>query len=267
MSYKKIPKSVKEIVEVFIQYKFRPMTYKQISQVLNKDVNAIIQRIKRNEEGYFEITNKRPYQISLKKNVKEVYFQRDRNQCQICHKTFNPEKLVLRFKNPHLKNKYTWNNGFTSCTGCKNKQIAKKSKAKTQKKQQQKQDIWEYKEIHIKKLNLNNVIAQYIEDYLPQINFSDFGPFNANPPLSQENEMEEEHYEFDELNGEGWFYLLDDDNQISSFSITEILDHFGNEGWELVSLIEVNPGATTMAQFQAYSQMEIYRCIFKRKKK
>ena len=52
MSLNKIPKSVKEIIDVFIHFSFKPLTYKTISGVLKRDTNTIVQRVKRNED-YF----------------------------------------------------------------------------------------------------------------------------------------------------------------------------------------------------------------------
>lgn len=271
MSFNKIPKSVKEIIDVFIHYSFKPLTYKIISGVLKRDTNTIVQRVKRNE-NYFDISGKRPYNITLKKNIKEIYLYRDKNQCQICRETFNPEKLLLRFKDPHMKEKYNWNNCFTCCQACKDKEVIKKTKKKrTPNKKVQKKDAWQYKEVYIKKIVqspyhpfLNNLALNNLK-----VGYGSWDrPYEEN--LSPPNVVVYDYYEFDELNGKGWFHLTNDENDISSKSISDILNYFGDDEWELVSIKLVSSSKPTILSYvQSYEahQGELYQCIFKRKKK
>ena len=71
MTEKKIPKSVLQIVNLSIKNKLQPLTYREIAEALGVDNNAIVQRIKRNEE-YFDINKSRPYKITLKKGIDEI---------------------------------------------------------------------------------------------------------------------------------------------------------------------------------------------------
>jgi len=267
MSFNKIPKSVKEIIDVFIHYYFKPLTYKNISEVLKRDTNTIVQRVKRNE-NYFDISGKRPYKITLKKNIKEIYFYRDKNQCQICRKMFSPQKLLLRFKDPHMRNKYEWNNGFTCCQECKDKEIVKKTKkSRTPKNKAQKKDAWEYKEIYIKKIECNPIFQNSVLNHL-QVKIGSWDqPYEEN--LSLSNGVDYDYYEFDELNDKGWFHLTNDENDISSKSISDILNYFGDEEWELVSITLVSiskPMLLDYVQSHEDRRGELYQCIFKRKK-
>lgn len=259
MTLKNIPTSIKEIINVFIRNNFNPLTYKSISKVLKKDTNAIVQRIKRNED-YFVITGKRPYQISLKTNLKEIYFYRDKNQCRICRKSINPEELLLRFKDSYMKDKYDWNNCFTCCQKCKDKEIAKKTRKKrTRKNQVQKKGAWEYKEVYIKKI-FHTPLFQ-----TPEYLRVSIGSWER--PI--EKNLTHDYYEFNELNGDGWFHLIDDDKNISSKIITDILDYFGDDEWELVSITKIsgNNKTSAMDYLVNYTPVreEQYQCIFKRK--
>ena len=105
MTVNKISKSIKEIIDAFIRFNFRPLTYKSISEFLNKDANTIVQRINRNP-NYFQVEGERPKKITLKEGLEEVYFYRDNNQCQICQKKLSPENLIIRPKDPHMKDKF-----------------------------------------------------------------------------------------------------------------------------------------------------------------
>jgi len=241
-----IPRSVTEIIELFIKYNFRPLTYNIIADLLRKNTNAIVQRIKRYPK-YFEITGKRPYNISLRKGLNFVIFYRDNFHCQICNKKYEMKHLIIRFKDPNLDDKYDWNNCITSCKNCKDVKITKYKSAKARK-DEKPRITWEYKEIRITKV-------------------SDF-KFSENRFAGIEDRS---YFEYDELNGKGPFHLIDDDDEISSYKITDILDYFGDDGWELVNMseIEYNPYGffpySTITSYPSGSGEE-YFCIFKRKK-
>lgn len=285
----KIPKSVKEIVNVFIRFNFNPLTYKIIADTLNKDTNTIIQRIKRNEANFFEISGKRPYQIRLRQNVKEIYFYRDHNQCQICKKTLNLEKLILRFKNPIAKDKYAWNNVFTCCQECKNKNTHKKRTRKIQQIKASETDLWEYKEIRIKEIYSNpsfqanfdpnltswsDITPQYINPYIVASLFKPvFHKSKVKPDLYYEfyepDEKPDLYYEFYEPDEDQWFHLANDDDEITSTSLAKLLNYFGDDGWELVSILrEGSPFLSAYRVnpfYNAFNREEFYNCIFKRK--
>ena len=242
-----IPKSVKEIIQLSARFNFEPLTYKMIAELLGKDTNAIVQRIKRNPE-YFDLTNKKPFKITIKKGIDQVYFIKDKQQCQICRKMFKPDKLLIRFKDPHMKDKYNWKNVITCCKGCQDKEISKKTTKKGAKRSKRKGVRWEYKEIGIKRVEKERWV------YSTRNRLAHMGSMVD----AEEQEEEEDFYEFNEWNGQGWFHLTDDDNDtISSWSITDVLNYFGDDGWELIRIKEY--------EYEVFNE-ERYNCFFKRRK-
>lgn len=200
MTNKKIPQSAAEILYIFIRFNFRPISYKTLAENLDKKVDTIIQRIRRNRE-YFEVDDsQRPSRISIKKGIRDIYLLRDKNRCQICQKTVNPERLILKFRNPYQDDKYEWNNVLSVCNECKEKEIVKKVK------KVKKARGFEYKEIYIK----------YIYKKIP------------------ETDDYENYYEFDELDGSGSFPLIDENEKIASTTVADILSYFGADDWEVV---------------------------------
>ncbi len=252
-----IPKAVKEILDVYIKFEFRALTYKAISNILNKESNTVIQRIKRNQE-YFHIQGPKPHKITIKKGIEEVYFRRDKNQCQICRKTFTPKSLTIRCKDPNRKDKYDWKNVITTCKNCKDKEILKKSKAKKNKvSAHQDITIWEYHEIYIKQVedHIDNIYDhdddEYYDDEYYEENYDDY------------EDVIIEYFEFDELDGQGYFHLTDDDGKIDSWKVADILNFFGNRGWELIKIVDYTDDSN-------YEELDndriICHCFFKRKK-
>ena len=131
MTNNKIPNSIKEIIDEFIRFDFRPYTYNKLADRLNVEPNTIIQRINRNSK-YFEIKGDRPKIITLRKDFEDIYFYRDKNTCQICQKKKNPDELIIRYKDPYLEEKndldylHDWTNVITSCQDCKEIDLIKR---------------------------------------------------------------------------------------------------------------------------------------------
>ncbi len=222
-----IPKSIRDIIDEYIWLNFRPFTYKLLSQRLNLDPNTIVQRINRNPE-YFEIEGDRPKIIKLRKDLPEIYFYRDKNTCQICQKKKEPSELLIRLKDPYLKDDDNWNNVITCCQKCKDINLIKKL---TYKKKIERigtgNYVWEYKEIEIREIHKKK--NPYMKLYFP-----DF----------KESEIEYEHYhEFNELNGQGWYHIIDDNNERCEYP-SDILNYFGNQGWELIMFKQYPPEYT-----------------------
>ena len=219
----KIPQSAQEILDTFIRFNFRPISYRTLAENLNKKVDTIIQRIRRNRE-YFEVDDsQRPSRISIKKGIKEIYLFRDKNRCQICQKTVNPERLILKFRNPYQDDKFEWKNVLSVCDECKDKEIVKVVK------KVKKAQGFEYKEIYIK----------YV--------------YKKNP----ETDDYENYYEFDELDGSGYFPLIDENEKIASTRVADILSYFGADDWEVVYIKK---------QEDIDYELEDYQVIFKRKR-
>ncbi len=240
MTINKIPQSIREIINVFIRLHFESLTYNNISSSLNKDVNTIVQRINRHPQ-YFQIKEGRPNRITLKKGLKEIYFYRDKNQCQICRKTINSENLVIRHKDPHMKDKFDWENIVTCCDKCKDKDLTKRSKRQPITKGKQIY-VWEYKEIKIREILRRR-------NFFNEIMYTGFGE------LENQEDDEGDYFEFNELNGQGWFHLLDDNDKKSSLTLADVLNYFGDQGWELVEI-----------HYPFSEEESEYICLFKSKK-
>ena len=124
----KIPKSVLEILDKFIQINFRKYRYNSLADQLGLKTDTLIQRISRNKD-YFDVDDSaRPSRISIKKGIPEVYFYRDKNRCHACQKTVDPEKLSIKFRNPSRYEKNEWKNVISVCNDCKDKEILKRVK-------------------------------------------------------------------------------------------------------------------------------------------
>lgn len=224
MSDNAIPKSIRDIIDKYIWSNFRPFTYKMLSSRLNIDPNTLVQRINRNPK-YFEIEGDRPKIIKLRKDLPEIYFYRDKNTCQICQKKKESSELLIRLKDPYLEDNHNWDNVITCCQKCKDINLIKKL---TYKKKIEPIGIgnyvWEYKEIEIREIHKKK--NPYMKLYFP-----DF----------KESEIEYEHYhEFNELNGQGWYHIIDNNNKRCEY-FSDILNYFGNQGWELIIIKQYPP--------------------------
>ncbi|MFW9878580.1 MAG: hypothetical protein ACFFG0_36325, partial [Candidatus Thorarchaeota archaeon] len=198
-----------------------PFTYSYLADKLGLKTDTLIQRISRNKE-YFEVDDSvRPSRILVKKGIQEIYFYRDKNKCHICQKIVNPERLTLKFRNPSQSDKYNWNNVISVCDKCKDKDIIKRVKRVKQ------PGTLEYKEIFV---NLTSRWNPETDDY-------------------------EEHYEFDELNGNGLFPLIDEEDNIASLTVANILNYFSADGWEVVHIERI---------LEEEYALEEYQVIFKR---
>ncbi|MFX1296101.1 MAG: hypothetical protein ACFFD2_14785 [Promethearchaeota archaeon] len=219
----KIPQSVQDILDVFIRFNFTRLQYKTLANRLGLKVDTLIQRISRNKE-YFEVDDSsRPSRISIKKGLKEVYFYRDKNKCQLCQKVINPERLILKFRNPYQEDKYDWQNVLSVCDECKNNEIIKKVKRIEQ------PGVIEYKEVSIKLTSKRDLKTDSYVYY----------------------------YEFDEYDGMGEFPLLDEDGNIASKTVADILNYFSAEGWEVIHIDRI---------LEEEYALEEYQVIFKRKR-
>ena len=195
-----IPQSVQEILDEFIQSNFNRFSYKYLADRLGLKVDTVIQRISRNKE-FFEIDDsERPSRISIKKGIKEIYFYRDKNQCQLCQKIVDPKELMLKYRNPYQEDKSDWRNVLSVCDECKEKEIIKKIK------RVKKPGTIEYKEVYIR------LVSKMKED--KRFYF----------------------YEFDEHDGAGEFPLLNENNNIASETVGDVLNYFGSDGWDVVHI-------------------------------
>ncbi len=279
---KKIPKSIKEIIYVFIRKNFQSLTISDIADELKIDQNAITQRIIRYENDYFQIIKKRPKTMVLKPKIKEIIFFKDNNQCQFCKKTFPQDKLNIRQINPNSRNPLNYLNYISICNNCNKGKIklpSKKGKAKKKTKSEI-PEVWKYKKVNIiKRIDYeknskgepNYFIVDYVQKSLDPNSLYDFLIY----------------YEFDDLEGDGWNYLYEGNNEdeIASLELVDILNYFGENGWELVTIREKDfPSERSYPRFNWYSKYnqsyfgitsiqpdklkpEGYECIFKKRVK
>jgi len=214
----KIPKSVQEILDKFFRSNLTQFSYSYLADQLGLKTDTLIQRISRNKD-YFEVDdNKRPSRISVKKGIGEVYFYRNKNKCNVCQKTIDPERLTLKFRNPSEYDKFNWNNVLSVCDECKDKEIVKRVK------RVKNSGIYEYKEIFIK---LTSRINPKTDDY-------------------------EHYYEFDELNGAGDFPLLDEEDKIASNTVADVLNYFSADGWEVIHIERIMEEEYALEEYQVF---------------
>ena len=249
MTNNNIPNSIKVIIDEFISLDFRPYTYKKLAYRLDVEPNTLIQRINRNSK-YFEIRGERPKIITLRKDIEEIYFHRDKNTCQICQKKKDPNELLIRYKDPYLEEKnnldylHDWNNVITSCQDCKDVDLIKRLSPKQKPKHISVDNyIWEYKEIEIREIHKKK--NPYIELYLPS--------------YKDKNPQYDHYHEVNETNGQGWYHIIDDNNERCE-NLHDVLNYYGNQGWELVLVKQYPPDED---EYDWGNE----RYLFKRKKK
>ncbi len=224
MTDSKIPKAIRQIIDVYIYLNFRPFTYKLLSDRLNIEPNTLVQRINRYGD-YFQIEGDRPKIIKLNKDFDIICFYRDKNICQICQKKKEPDELLVRLKDKYLKNKEKWDNMITCCRDCKDINLIKRLSHKTKPFNiNSGNQIWEYMEVEIREIYKEK--NPHMELYFPDL---------------KKYEKEYEYYcEVDELNGQGWYHIIDDNNEIIKHR-ADVLNYYGTQGWELVIVRQTPP--------------------------
>ena len=226
-----IPNSIKDIIDKFIDYGFRPFTYKNLAYRLDVEPNTLVQRINRHLK-YFEIKGDRPKIITLNKDLEEIYFYRDKNTCQICKKKKNPSELSTRPKDPFMEEKnksknnlHDWNNVITNCIDCKSINLIKRLSYKKMPEHINLNNFqWEYKEIEVRTIYKKR--NPYAELYFPGI--------------KDKIPQYDHYYEVNELDGQGWYHIIDDNNEICRH-LPDILNYYGNLYWELFSVKQLPP--------------------------
>ncbi|MHA1427460.1 MAG: HNH endonuclease [Candidatus Helarchaeota archaeon] len=260
-----------QIFQVFVARNFEPLTIQEISKALKIDSNTITQRINRNER-FFDVLNKRPKKIRPKEGIDVLIFLKDGNRCQICQEKLPNDLLITRPRKPNIPKPRNYYNLITVCQKCKDKPLPKRLGKSRSTLKVKKSEIngWEYKQIRIiKREEARGNQAQFY----PMMNLL------GNPEFYMQMGIQIIiYYEYNELDGKGWFHLIDNDNpdDIISRTIPDILNEFGDKGWELVFMREINSTHQmqtvpyTIVSSNMYNQqstMEEYECILKRKKR
>ncbi|MFX0102220.1 MAG: hypothetical protein ACFFCS_21825 [Candidatus Hodarchaeota archaeon] len=293
-SKRKISGPIREIIRVLLQNPFKGLTLRQIAEKLHLDPqkgpNTVNQRILRDKEGYFITSGKKPKKISLNPDNDEIFYLGYNNRCQICGKTLSRGMLNIRTEPRAIKGiPKEWLRRLIYCVDCKDISWDE-SKLNTTKSKPQvietiieedEGDIWKYKLIRIKS---RHRLKKGEEEKQERFGIKLYKIYRQ--------EDYEVIFEFNELRGEGWFFLTDKgSNKVTSRKVVDILDYFGEQGWELVFMKDLSqPRAAgiiypTLQQqllgmmddqlisrpfgshFSPRDVIEQYECVFKKKVK
>jgi 5-methylcytosine-specific restriction endonuclease McrA len=258
----KISSSLKEILDAFIKNKFRPMTLAELSELLDEDANTINQRILRDNENLFfsPNPNSKPKKIQVKQGHPDVVCYMRDNQCSVCKKKFKPEKLLVEYLNEQKKPKDSWDNLILLCESCKkapSKQEKKKTKGTAQvlkAKIKSPPIMWEYKSLLIRYVQQDDGwIFMHQPDHIPV-------PAHFEYRENAEIDLDEEPK---------WFFI-EENGEIISNSIADILNHFGAQGWELSYMQQVFPQQLSNDDMvyasspTDISEQSVFLCMLKR---
>ncbi len=262
-SPKKIPKAIRQILAVLVKNNFHPMKVKTIAEKLQEEDNTINQRILRDGETYFKVTNPKPKTIEIQRGLGDAVFLRDKNRCYYCNKTWPSSELKTRYLRPDVPDLDAWSNLITICRECYQKPLAdlappppaQEKKGITFKVGKPTKSAWEYTVVRIRS------VTRREEDLKLEELFTHKKP--ADSRLGQFYEFVEITNDIDGLEEEDWQYLQDDTGQQSP-SLTRILNYFGSMGWELVSvrdLVVHNISEDTLDELEN----DMIECFFKRR--
>lgn len=267
---KKIPKSIKEIIGAIKYRRWDPLTFAELGDLLGVDPNVIAQRISRDKNYFLEISETRPRKVSVKKGVNETIFFVNDNQCAGCRKKFSADQLNVRIIDLNAEDKLAWNNIVTLCDECNKLQEpwaqVNRKPTPASKKVKTSSVSWEYLNVRIrgrKELFQNNKYYEFIEvDDVNAIDRDDWDVLTGDEE-EESNEDEEENEEEEESHEDGRLMEEDEEN-ITSLSPADVLNFYGKNGWELISINGPNYGSITSLIGQP-SILEEYNCYFKRK--
>jgi hypothetical protein len=266
-SKSKISKSTRDIISILIENGFSPMTLKDISKRMaalgnEVELTALNQRIIRDQGGFFVSDEGKPKRVGLNINKTEIHVIRYRNRCQICGETKSSEKLEIRDVNRIEEDVPTeWARRITCCHNCmqtpwEESKVLQRSKAKpldekrTGESKYEGSPRWEYLRVEIR---------QRFQSTRKASLYTMLG--SLSPPEGFN------YYAFRDPNDDEWRYLVDNQKRITSIDITDVLDHYGNNGWELVHMRLIGKDRRDPnAPLFVFENMPLdeYECIFKR---
>jgi 5-methylcytosine-specific restriction endonuclease McrA len=252
---------------VLVKNNFHPMKVKTIAEKLQEEDNTINQRILRDEETYFKVTNPKPKTIEIKRGLDDAVFLRDMNRCYYCGKTWASSELKTRYLRPDVPDLDAWSNLITICRECTQKPSAeltplvpptKERKGIPFKAIKSTKSAWEYLVVRIR-----GVTRRQQDILLEQ--------FLANK--KETDEQPSQFYEFLEITNimenveeRDWEYLENDQGRPSA-NLTQIFNYFGNKGWELVSMRDLAAPNTSGDELDEFDEFANYKveCIFKKR--
>ncbi len=258
----RIKTPIKKIIDVFRKKNFIPLTIQQIATELGERENSINQCIIRDNNDCFETLKKKPRTIRLREGKEKIAFYLRDNQCHMCKKKTPPDNLQLHWLNPRAQNKLAWNNLVALCTECAGKPFPKQGggkKARAPKAQERPQ--WEYKSILVR-------AQQGVEE--KNVEYPGMPGFPMRQSL---NFIFYEYNEIDDINeidDDQWFHLIDNDEKIISLTFADILDDFGDDGWELAHIRDIRPqnqqNTWDVLPWGNTNKDQTWECILKRQK-
>ncbi len=258
----RIKAPIKKIIDVFRQKNFAPQTIQQIAKELGEHENTINQRIIRDNNDCFETLKKKPRTIRLREGKEKIVFYLRDNQCHACKKKVPIEDLQIHLLNPRVQNKLAWNNLVALCSECAGKPLPKQGAGKKAKQPQRRdRPQWEYKTILIR---AQQGVEEKDVEYqgIPGLNTKQ----SVNFTFYEYNEIED----INEVDEEEWTHFVDDEENITSLTIADILDDFGEDGWELAHVRDLrpqNPQNTWDAlQWGNANKEQVWECILKRQR-
>ncbi|MHA1791596.1 MAG: winged helix-turn-helix domain-containing protein [Promethearchaeota archaeon] len=280
---RKIPFTTKEILDVFHEHNFKPMSLKELAEHLGLDLNTVGQRILRDDNVFFETIGKKPKIIKVREGLKEVVFYINDYKCFVCGKVFSPNELKVFYINDisEKEAQNEWNNMVPICMNCEKnppKASLVHSKAESlNEKPENGRVTWEYIIVKVRtRMGLKQSDSK--NPYLPFL-----------AEMSTQNEDLFMYYEYTVLDGnnlhqdDNWHYLSKDEEKgigKTARSLTNVLNHFGNMGWELVHVSEKNHCIPELEDFHGVylknvdsrygnlsSKLKEFECIFKRENK
>lgn len=250
------------------------MTLKEISERMeasgtDAEPTTINQRIIRDGGEHFISGEGKPKQIELNIDSLDITFYRYRNRCQICAKTVPPDELLLRDVDRAQEGiPKKWANRIACCKACKNvpwedsklneKAIPKEPEDEAAENNEVGQPQWEYLRVSIRQ---NKRQAQFPSKLVIISQWASVQP---------ENDVY--YYEFKNHDEKEWHYLVDTKGKIISNTVVDVLNDYGDEGWELVQIHPINRSQITIqAPYPGFYPIsggffEEFDCIFKRQK-
>jgi len=277
-------KSIKTIYRALIKNDFRALSIPDLIEATGYTVNNLNQIFNRYPE-YFSIQGprgNRNVQIT-KKHLNDAILLRDNYKCVYCGKGVTSETATIDHVTPVAKGGTEEpNNLATACRACNDKKrnldvinfvlknfpkgqqekIMARIKNITKISTEDSKKIKEMTETELNVLirrNLREILShkfEYITVELVQEYHSEMG--NSYPYWAWK-ETDEDEFE--------WFT---DDDGLPDSDIEDVLDYFGNEGWELVSMIPEKNSGYGVITIGDVNSNEVWNfpthflCIFKR---
>jgi hypothetical protein len=231
---------IKEMLDVFIGQKFDPLKVSFIAERLKIDANTVIQRLIRDNNKTFESSDTKPKVVKVKPGIAAVAKFANRYKCRFCEQEKPEEELKvrLRWKNADKNN---YNNLTTICTSCLEKNHEnltlnphKLTEFEPVKGREPKLEVvrWDYKQLLIES-----------REYVPPHDIHPLFKYYVYYDTEQFHHLKRQNLKNAKRSEIQWSYLAGEGefpDNILSYSFVDIFQAFGNQGWELIDIKEIN---------------------------